>query len=102
PRQGTAHYASRPGRTSPAWAGDVVAASLLRLVGPGRRCAVLDGAVQAPLHQLRLDVRSLAREVREQLQRVLAAALRQQRGAEAVAVFAGQAAVLFDPGHGVG
>src|SRR5690606_40724642 len=49
PRQRTAHYASRPGRTSPAWAGDGVAASLLRLVGPGRRCAVLDGAVQAPL-----------------------------------------------------
>src|SRR5690606_19969684 len=61
----------------------------------GRRGTVLDRAVQAALDQQRTDVGVLAREVAEQLQRVLAAALREQGRSEAVAVGAGQAAVLL-------
>src|SRR5690606_27169902 len=72
----------------PRRSGGSLLASVL-LDGSGRRGAVLGGGIQATLHQQRRDIRRLAREVGEQLQRVLAAALRQQRGAETVAVGAG-------------
>src|SRR3546814_15371624 len=51
--------------------------------------------------QQRLDVRLVPGEVHEQLRGVLAAAARQQRVAEAVAVLALQAAVVLDPLRGV-
>ncbi|KAG1243865.1 hypothetical protein G6F65_022141 [Rhizopus arrhizus] len=51
------------------------------------------GAGQATLFQQRFDLRILAGEIAEQLHRVDAAALGQQRGAEVVAVLAAEAAV---------
>src|SRR5690606_18159059 len=63
-----------------------------------RRKALL---VQAAALEEGLDVGGVAGEVLEQVQGVLAAALRQQRGAEVVAVLAAQAAVLLEPLHRV-
>src|SRR5690606_23243608 len=58
-------------------------------------------SVQAAAFEEGLDVGGVAGEVLEQFQRVLAAALRQQGGAEVVAVGAAQAAVVLEPLHRV-
>jgi hypothetical protein len=52
---------------------------------------------QSALFEQRFDLRVVAGEVAEQFHRILAAAAREQRGAEAVAVGAIQAAVLAEP-----